>query len=222
VRIQFSVVHPHFDNIFAVRGVPFSDGVTWTSAAISLGEGRGLGSVYRPALSMTLALFYTWFGYSHHTITILNILVGSLTALFIFLIARSVFNELIAIAAACFFVFDPSQLVQTPQATTEPLGLLFFAAAIYLLLLVNRGGKARFATANPSCGGHAIIAGVLLGLSNLTRPLTLVCAPFYAGTTMEISSPPSDAPGGTRCTDSLSTVTLASPSRHSMNAFCER
>ena len=171
VRIQFSVAHPHFDNIFAVRGVPFSDGVTWTTAAISLAEGRGLGGVYRPGLSVALALFYTWFGCSDHTITILNILVGSLTALFIFLIARSVFNELIAIAAACFFVFDPSQLVQTPQATTEPLGLLFFAAAIYFLLLVNRGVKAK----------HAIIGGVLLGLSNLTRPLTLVCAPFYAG-----------------------------------------
>jgi hypothetical protein len=170
VRILFSIAHPHFDNIFAVRGVPFSDGVTWTAAAISLAEGRGLGSVYRPGLSVALALFYM-FGYSYHTITVLNILVGSLTALFIFLIARSVFNELIAIAAACFFVFDPSQLVQTPQATTEPLGLLFFAAAISLLLLVNRGGKAK----------HAIIGGVLLGLSNLTRPLTLVCAPFYAG-----------------------------------------
>ncbi len=181
VRIQFSVAHPHFDNIFAVRGVPFSDGVTWTTAAISFAEGRGLGSVYRPGLSVALALFYTWFGYHSNTIIVLNILVGSLTAVFIFLIARSVFNELIAIAAACFVVFDPSQLVQTPQATTEPLGLLFFAAAIYFLLLVNRGGKAKFATANPFCGGHAIIGGVLLGLSNLTRPLTLVCAPFYAG-----------------------------------------
>jgi 4-amino-4-deoxy-L-arabinose transferase-like glycosyltransferase len=171
VRIQFSVAHPHFDNIFAGRGVPFSDGVTWTTAAISLAEGRGLGSVYRPGLSVALALFYTWFGYSSHTITVLNILVGSLTAVFVFLVAREIFNKLIAAAAACFFVFDPSQLVQTPQATTEPLGLLFFAAAIYFLLLVNRGGKAK----------DAIIGGVLLGLSNVTRPLTLVCAPFYAG-----------------------------------------
>ncbi len=166
VRIQFSVAHPHFDNIFAVRGVPCSDGAFWTTAAISLAEGRGLGNVYRPGLSVALALFYTWFGYSSQTITVLNILIGSLSALLIFLVARTVFNDLIAIAAACFFVFDPSQLVQTPQATTEPLGLLFFVAAIYFLLLVNRGGKAK----------HAIIGGVLFGLSNLTHPLTLVCS----------------------------------------------
>jgi 4-amino-4-deoxy-L-arabinose transferase-like glycosyltransferase len=181
VRILFGIAHPHFDNIFVVRGVPFSDGVTWTTAAISLAEGHGLGYVYRPGLSVALALFYTWFGYHSNTIIVLNILVGSLTAVFVFLVARVIFNKLIAAAAACFFVFDPSQLVQTPQATTEPLGLLFFAAAIYFLLLVNRGGKGKLATANPSSGGHAIIGGVLLGLSNLTRPLTLVCAPFYAG-----------------------------------------
>jgi 4-amino-4-deoxy-L-arabinose transferase-like glycosyltransferase len=135
--------HPHFDNIFAVRGVPFSDGVTWTTAAISLGEGRGLGNVCGPGLSVALALFYTLFGYSSHTITVLNILVGSLTAVFVFLVARTILNKLIAAAVACFFVFDPSQLVQTPQATTEPLGLLFFAAAIYFLLLVNRGGESQ-------------------------------------------------------------------------------
>jgi 4-amino-4-deoxy-L-arabinose transferase-like glycosyltransferase len=171
VRIQFSVAHPHFDNIFAVRGVPFSDGQHWTMAGISLAEGRGLGGVYRPGLSVALALFYTWFGYSFHTITTLNILVGSLTALFIFLIARSVFNELIAIAAASFFVFDPSQLVQTPQATTEPVGLLFFTASVYCLLLVHERGKLK----------PAIVGGALLGLSNLARPLALVCAPLYAG-----------------------------------------
>ena len=141
VRIQFSVAHPHFDNIFAVRGVPFSDGVTWTTAAISLAEGRGLGYVYRPGLSVALALFYTWFGYSSHTVTVLNILVGSLTAVSVFLVARAIFNRLVAAAAACFFVFDPSQLVQTPQATTEPLGLLFFTASVFCLLCADRAGQ---------------------------------------------------------------------------------
>jgi hypothetical protein len=91
VRVQFSVAHSHFDNIFAVRGVPFSDGVTWTTAAISLAEGRGLGYVYRPGLSIALALFCTWFGYSSHTITVLNILVGSLTAVFVFVASAHCF-----------------------------------------------------------------------------------------------------------------------------------
>jgi hypothetical protein len=171
VRIHFSVTHPHFDNIFAVRGVPFSDGQRWTIGAIWLTQGEGLRSVLRPGLSVALALFYTWFGCSFDTITALNIVVGSLTALFVFLIARTVFNGPIAIAAACFFVFDPSQIIQTPQASTEVLGLMFFTASVYGLLLVHGRGKLK----------PAILGGALMGLSNLARPLTLFCAPFYAG-----------------------------------------
>lgn len=171
VRVHFSATHPHFDNIFAVRGVPFSDGQQWTMGAIGLTQGEGLRNVLRPGLSVALALFYTWFGYSLYTITALNILIESATAVVVFLVARTIFNKLITAAAACFLVFDPSQLVQTPQATTEPLGLLFFTASVYCLLLADRGG-------NPK---PAIVGGVLLGLSNLTRPLTLICAPFYAG-----------------------------------------
>lgn len=171
IRIYFACTHRHYDNVFAVRGVPFSDGHLWTMGAMLLAEGKGLGDVLRPGLSVALAFFYPWLGYSFHTITALNIVVGSLTALFIFLIARTVFNESIAIAAAGFFVLDPSQIVQIPQATTEPLGLLFFTTSVYCLLLADRGGRRK----------PALISGVLLGLSNLTRPLTLVCAPFYAG-----------------------------------------
>jgi hypothetical protein len=171
IRLHFALTHPHFDNIFAVRGVPFSDGQQWTTAAIWLTQGDGLRGVLRPGLSVALALFYTWFGYSFHAITALNIVVESLTALFIFLIARTAFNGPIAIAAACFFVFDPSQIIQTPQASTEPLGLLFFTASVYYLLLVHKRGQLR----------PAILSGALLGVSNLARPLTLLCAPFYAG-----------------------------------------
>jgi 4-amino-4-deoxy-L-arabinose transferase-like glycosyltransferase len=171
VRLHFSIAHPHFDNIFAVRGVPFSDAQQWTTGAILLTQGEGLRGVLRPGLSVALALFYTWFGCSFHTITALNIVAGSLTALFVFLIARTAFNGPIAIAAACFFVFDPSQVSQTPQASTEPLGLTFFTASVYCLLLVHEGGKLK----------PAILGGALMGLSNLARPLTLFCAPFYAG-----------------------------------------
>jgi Dolichyl-phosphate-mannose-protein mannosyltransferase len=156
LRSHVSVTRPHFDDIFAVRGVPFTDGRQWDYRGNLVHAGRGVARRLRPRLSIALALFYTWFGYSFHTITALNIVVGSLTALFVFLIARSVFNELIAIAAACFFVFDPSQLVQTPQATTEAPGLLFFVAAVYFLLLVDRGGKPSMPSSEEFYSGYTI------------------------------------------------------------------
>src|SRR6185503_10610142 len=62
VRIYFVITHPSFDNIFSVRGVPYSDGQHWTTAAIEFARGHGLGNVYRPGFSVLLALFYVWTG----------------------------------------------------------------------------------------------------------------------------------------------------------------
>ena len=72
----------------------------------------------------------------------------------------------------CVFLrFRSLATCSNPQATTEPLGLLFFTASVFCLLRADRAGQSE----------PAIIGGVLVGLSNLTHPLTLACAPFYAG-----------------------------------------
>ena len=170
VRVHFAVTHPHFNNLFAVRGVPYSDASLWTGAAISLAEGTGLGAVYRPLLSVVLALVYTWTGTSFGAITVLNVLVGGITSGLIFLVGRIAFNRFIATAAAGLFVLDPSQVVQTSQATTEPLGLMFFVLSVYALCLASERSRKK----------PAFFGGICLGLSNLARPLTLFCAPFYA------------------------------------------
>ncbi len=170
VRIYFAVCHPYFDNIFAVRGEPYSDGLTWTAAGVRLAQGEGLDSVYRPGFSVLLSLFYVWFGYSANFITAVQLVIGALTGAFIYLVGERTLNRWVGAAAACFFIFDPSQLTQTPQATTEPLGLLFFVASIYTLLLF--GPRRRLSI--------VLLSGILLALSNLTRPLTLFCVPFYA------------------------------------------
>jgi len=170
VRVHFAVTHPHFNNLFAVRGVPYSDASFWTEGAISLTEGTGFGAVFRPLLSLVLAFVYTWTGTSFGAITVLNILVGAITSGLIFLVGRVAFNRFIGTAAAGFFVLDPSQLVQTPQATTEPLGLMFFVLSVYALCLASERSRKK----------PAFFGGICLGLSNLARPLTLFCAPFYA------------------------------------------
>lgn len=169
VRSYFVWTHPHFDNLFSVRGVPYSDAYLWVSPAISLAHGGGLGGVFRPGLSVLLALFYVWFGTSFQLIAWLHVVIGALTGALIYLTGARVFPRAIASAAALFFIFDPSQIIQTPQATTEPLGLLFFVGSVYCLLFINGTRKLR----------PAVFGGVFLALSNLTRPLTLLCAPFY-------------------------------------------
>jgi hypothetical protein len=170
VRIYFVITHPYFDNIFSVRGVPYSDGQHWTTAAIEFARGNGLGNVYRPGFSVLLALFYVWTGWSFSLISGLNVVIGALSVVLIYLIGEAALNRWIGSAAALFFAFDPSQLSQTPQAVTEPLGLLFFLLSVYFIL--------------KSFGARGVLfvslAGLFLAWSNLTRPLTIFCAPFYA------------------------------------------
>ena len=99
----------------------------------------------------------------------LNIVIGGATAALIYLCGALVFNRLCGLGAALFFAIDPTQLIQTPQAGTEPLGLLFFVGSVYAALLAFRNQQfAMF-----------FLSGLLIGLSNLTRTLTVFTLPFY-------------------------------------------
>src|SRR5437773_12200779 len=61
-RVHFAVTHQHFNNLFAVRGVPSNDASFWTQRAISLTEGTGFGAVLRPLPSLDVASAYIWTG----------------------------------------------------------------------------------------------------------------------------------------------------------------
>ena len=87
----------------------------------------------------------------------------------IYLCGALVFNRLCALGAALFFAIDPTQLIQTPQAGTEPLGLLFFVGSVYAALLAFKNRQAAM----------FFVSGLLIGLSNLTRTLTVFTLPFY-------------------------------------------
>ncbi len=170
VRWCFAITHPDFSGLLSVRGVPFVDGQLWTNSAIHLIHGEGFGTSYRPFYPLFLALFYIWTDWSFTMITCLNVLIGAISAAFIYLTARLSFNRWIGCTAAMFFAFDPSQIITTPQAATEPLGLLFFILSLYFML---ETGRCRTV-------GATVLSGIFFGLSNLTRTLTLFCAPFYA------------------------------------------
>jgi hypothetical protein len=64
----------------------------------------------------------------------LNIVIGGFTAALIYLCGARGLNRFCGLGAALFFAIDPSQLTQTPQAGTKPVGLLFFTASVYATL----------------------------------------------------------------------------------------
>lgn len=101
-RWYFTATHPDYNGLVTVRGVPFSDGQTWTFAAIELIHGHGFGNVYRPFYSLVLALFFVWTNWSFTLIAVVNVLAGAITASFLFLSVRLSFNRCIGVASLAF------------------------------------------------------------------------------------------------------------------------
>jgi len=173
VRWEFHLWNPHPTGFFIYHGSPISDGSSYTFKAINIAKGYGIPPTQQPAIrpfySIVLACIYTWTGFSLGAVSALNIVIGGATAALIYLCGALVFNRLCAFGAALYFAIDPTQLIQTPQAGTEPLGLLFFVGSVYAALLAFKNRQA----------GMFFLSGLLIGLSNLTRTLTVFTLPFY-------------------------------------------
>ena len=174
-RWLFVLNNPHADGFLIYQGKPLSDGCSYTFKAISIAQGHGIPPVQQPAVRpcypITLACLYTWTGFSLWAVTVLNILISGFTAALIYLCGVRGLNRFCGLGAALFFAIDPSQLLQTPQAGTEPLGLLFFVASVYAALRAFETRRASL----------FFLTGLFIGLSNLTRTLTIFTLPFYAG-----------------------------------------
>jgi hypothetical protein len=173
IRWEFHLWNPHPTGFFIYHGSPISDGSSYTFKAINIAKGYGIPPTQQPAIrpfySIVLACLYTWTGFSLGAISALNIVIGGATAALIYLCGALVFNRLCGFGAALFFAIDPTQLIQTPQAGSEPLGLLFFVGSVYAALLAFKDRQAAM----------FFLSGLLIGLSNLTRTLTVFTLPFY-------------------------------------------
>ena len=173
VRWGCHLYNPRPTGFFIYHGSPLSDGGYYTLKAISIANGYGIPPhgqpAVRPFYSIVLACLYTWTGFSLPAVTALNIVTGGATAALIYLCGVLVLNRLCGLAAALFFAIDPTQIIQTPQAGSEPLGLLFFVGSVYTAMLAfQSNGLWMFC-----------LSGLLIGLSNLTRTLIIFALPFY-------------------------------------------
>ena len=90
-----------------------------------------------------------------------------MTAALVFLIGKSLCRPAGWIAAL-FFTVDPKILENNMVLMTESVGTFFAWSVLELMRAQEQGGV-----------GTNLKAGLLLGISNLTRPLTLPALPGY-------------------------------------------
>lgn len=155
----------------AVRGVPYSDAQSYDLSAAELAAGGEVPEYWRarrPIYSYLLAALYTWTGPSFNVALLLNLVLGSLTVVLIFLIFTRVFSVAVGLPVGLWAVFDPEQVSGSMVIMTEPLGFFFLCWHFWLLVRAPSPSKR-----------DLLASGVLFAISNLTRTLTLFAFPFY-------------------------------------------
>ncbi len=127
---------------------------------------------YPVGYSGFLAIFYRLFGSSVVVGTLAGALVGALTVLFVHRLALAHYSNVRALAAGIICAAHPGLIMYAGLLMTEPLAALGLVAAPLVYVKVARlGGKDRPIAA-------ALCAGVVLGLTTLVRPQSLLGAPL--------------------------------------------
>ncbi|MGW8249889.1 MAG: ArnT family glycosyltransferase [Anaerolineales bacterium] len=150
--------------------LPVSDFAWFNEAAKSLASGDGYQvddsiTARRPPLySLFLAGVYNLFGDSLRSALIANGLLGVLTVYLTYKIACLGFTPLVALCAAMIMASTPSLVLYSGLLASENLAIALLLGSL-LLFLDNLKDFAAW---------RAILAGILVGLAILTRPVVLI------------------------------------------------
>lgn len=155
--------------IFMVPTIPFDDFAYYNNLAISVSH-RTSYQIFNIDYSskgilyaFILGILYKIFGYHLIFAKSLNIILSIMTAIFIYLIAKKIFNEQSARISVIIFAFLPSQIMYSSVLSSENMYVVLLLMAFYLILSSN-SNKLFF------------LSGIIMGLSNLVRLTSTVMA----------------------------------------------
>src|SRR5262249_7514437 len=114
---------------------------------------------------------YRVFGHRYDIVRVSHCLVATATILLVYWIGRRCFDKTVGLLAAAGYTFWPPAIYCSPQLLSEALGTFWFLWFILVCL--------QFAE-RPSWSGGAW-AGILLGVSILSRPNPLFMIPLVGG-----------------------------------------
>ncbi len=168
-------------------GLTLNDAMDYSGIARNVAEGEGFISQYLTPLSMVqqgvpqpdmwraplwplaLAGFQKIFGFIDEASALGTGFFFVATAPVMFLLARRLFNNAVAIASVLLYVFSPQMLNYSISGMTESMSV-FFMVLVFLALLspmtINRPGD--------------LLLGFVIGLFYLTRYNALLFLPFIA------------------------------------------
>ena len=110
-------------------GLFFRSSTFWNGEAL-------VGDFYRPMMSTTYALIYSFFGAQPIAFHVVQLLIYVASAFILFLLLKLFFRPALALLVALIFLVHPinSQVVYSIPSMQEPLMLLFGLSALYILV----------------------------------------------------------------------------------------
>lgn len=154
---------------------PTADALWFMATAKNIFLGNGLSvdgleptAVAPPGYPYFLAMVFALFGDRLIPLQILQSLMDVAAIFFVFLIAERTFGKLVALLTTAYLAFSPHQIFIAPLVVNEHL---FMPAVFFALYLLVRDLE-------KDSWPRLLAAGLLLGLSNLTRGVLMLFPPL--------------------------------------------
>lgn len=165
------------------EGFHFADEAAYVDAARRLADGSGFGAQYRnvPAYPVFLALLSLGFDVGLRFFRVAQAVVAALGSVTVFALGDRMFGRRAAIVAGLAYALDPLMVVTSGLLYPETVAaLLVPIVVLFALRAVERNAL-----------GFSALAGALLGVLALLRPVALVLPPIVAGwTTLVVAARP--------------------------------
>lgn len=165
------LVSPDFNQVYDVGGLMISEGKGFSDK-----EGQPTAYV-GPGYSIFLAGIYKLNGHDINMVRYSQIVLDSLTAVLIFLIAFSTFSRNISLMSAFTYAFYPLAIYQSTLLITEAL-FTFLLTMFLLFSLPIKNKQTGLLQMKPFL---FFVSGLVLGLAALTRPngIVVIAALFF-------------------------------------------
>jgi hypothetical protein len=164
-------------------GFHFADEAMYVDAVRRLSAGEGFGIEYRqvPAYPVFLLLLSSGLPAGLTFLRVAQAVVAAFGTLLVFRLADRMFGYRAAIAAGLVYALDPLLVISSGLLYPEAVAALILPSVVLAAL----DGSERDALA------RSALAGGLLGILALLRPVALVLVPFAAGwTALTVAAPP--------------------------------
>jgi 4-amino-4-deoxy-L-arabinose transferase-like glycosyltransferase len=171
IRALFISIHQDFSLLNEMGGYVYAADNLIAGNGLLFSHERDYRALLPPLYSLFLASIFVIFGKNFLIVRLIQALLGALSVLMTYSIGKKMTNEKNVRIAAIIMVFYPQNVVFSDLILTEVLFLFLFLASFLLL----------FKSLEKRSYLYASLAGILFGLTSLTRSISFFFLFFLCG-----------------------------------------